>query len=62
MQSNQCLECKRFYGPSGKEFGFTCEAFPDGIPDKIFTGLHNHTKPYKGDHGLRFKKREVDNG
>jgi len=58
MQSSQCLGCKRFQGLSDKEFGFICEAFPDGIPDDIITGLFDHTKPYKGDHGIQYKGRE----
>jgi hypothetical protein len=33
-----------------------CEAFPDGIPREIWLGKNNHQKPYKGDHGIQFKK------
>jgi len=35
-----------------------CEAFPNGIPDKILTGEHNHKEPYKGDNGIRFEPIE----
>ena len=35
-----------------------CKAFPDGIPEKILTGEHDHTKPFKGDNGIRFEPIE----
>ena len=33
----------------------TCKAFPNGIPEKILIGEHDHTKPFKGDNGIRFE-------
>tara|TARA_R110000751_G_scaffold49954_2_gene110826 strand:+ start:387 stop:509 length:123 start_codon:yes stop_codon:yes gene_type:complete len=27
-----------------------------GIPDEILTGEHDHNKPFKGDHGIRFEQ------
>lgn len=38
--------------------GEACKAFPGGIPDVILTGEFDHRKPYKGDNGIQFKKRE----
>jgi len=35
-----------------------CKAFPKGIPEKILTGEHDHTKPFKGDNGIRFEPIE----
>lgn len=35
--------------------GITCAAFPKEIPKEILTCRVNHTKPYSGDHGLRYK-------
>jgi len=52
MLSTQCLECKHYLGFN------TCEAFKKRIPDIIFTGEHDHTKPYKGDNGIRFEPVE----
>lgn len=37
--------------------GRKCKAFSE-IPLEIWTGKHDHTKPYKGDNGIRFKKVE----
>lgn len=34
----------------------TCIAFPAGIPDAIAFGANTHTKPYKGDGGIRFER------
>lgn len=46
----QCFFCRRF--PTGR--GRVCDAYPDGIPLEIFRNEVDHTKPYKGDHGLTF--------
>tara|TARA_Y100001963_G_C6718014_1_gene417721 strand:+ start:515 stop:709 length:195 start_codon:yes stop_codon:yes gene_type:complete len=49
MFSRQCLECIN-YTVNGK-----CEAFPNGIPEEIINGWHDHKKPYKGDNGIRYE-------
>lgn len=51
-----CLKCKHLRErPPGIIMGFFCDAFPGGIPDAIFDGEVKHTKPYPGDHGIRFE-------
>ena len=52
MESDQCLLCKHY-----KLFG-RCTAYLKKIPIVIFTGQHDHHKPFKGDKGILFKKRK----
>jgi len=51
-----CEKCKHF--DTDLKFGLTCRAFPDGIPDDILLGVHDHTEPYPGDKGILFKPKE----
>jgi hypothetical protein len=39
------------------EEGFTCRAFPKGVPDRIIFGF-DHRQPFKGDNGIRFELKE----
>jgi hypothetical protein len=47
-----CYVCKNFITAKGAK----CKAFPEGIPDDIYWGKHDHRKPYPGDNGIRFEK------
>jgi len=50
--STQCLECRHYTGLS------TCEAYPEGIPQEIFTGIVDHTERYPGDMGFMWEPSE----
>ena len=46
----QCGDC-RHWDQSER----ACLAFPQGIPDEIRTGAHDHRQPFPGDGGVRFE-------
>lgn len=48
-----CLGCTRF--EDGDDGVARCDAFPDGIPDRIMFEAFDHRLPYPGDGGLRFE-------
>jgi len=50
-----CTNCKNF---DEDNYG-TCKAFPDGIPAIIASNEIDHTKPFKGDGGIRFEPIKV---
>ncbi len=39
--------------------GGKCKAFPKGIPEEIQWDGYDHRKPFKGDNGIRYKKRKL---
>ena len=50
--NKSCLNCRHLHR-SG--VGFTCTAFPDGIPYDIRSGETPHDKPIRGDHGIQWE-------
>ena len=52
VSSPQCHACKHYYVGT-----LNCEAFPDGIPQKILLDAVDHRKPIAGDHGIRFEPK-----
>ena len=54
MQTAQCFNCEWYF------IELRCAAFPKGIPEKILSGEHDHTKLYEGDNGIRFKLKDVE--
>ena len=50
-----CEDCLRF---DMQGDGYSCEAFPDGIPEEIVMGEHDHHEPFEGDGGLKFVPKE----
>ena len=58
-----CLFCARYHRDNAD--AFTCDAFPDGIPEPLFLSQHDQRIPFPGDGGLQFellpgKERDFD--
>jgi len=56
MLPPMCMWCSR--RTESKGWGYTCEAYPDGIPDEIIESEWDHRFPKPGDRGLQFVPRE----
>lgn len=52
-----CIFCKNFSSKSNRDKKF-CKAYPDGIPEKIWSGDHTHRVSFEGDNGIQYE----DNG
>lgn len=56
----QCTGCRHALAagraPTGQIIA-RCRAFPDGIPDEIYSNRVRHTRPYPGDRGIRYEPR-----
>ena len=50
-----CIYCKHYNENDITKF--SCKAYIEGIPEKIINGEHIHTKPFKGDNGIRFENK-----
>ena len=51
-----CMDCKHFKAMGNMKP--ICSAFPQGIPEAVWTGTLLHTMPISGDHGLQYEKAE----
>lgn len=49
-QSDTCFGCKHQLP------GKTCLAFPDGIPETLWSAYRGHREPYPGDHGIQYEQ------
>jgi hypothetical protein len=58
-QEPVCLECDNYHHWNFD--GFTCDAFPAGIPAEILVGGGTHKKPIPGDNGIVFKQGDPMN-
>ena len=48
----QCMFCIHHHG------NLTCDAFQEGIPDKILLNEHDHRKPYPNDSGITYERKK----
>ncbi len=49
-----CSMCAHYQGEQ------RCQAFPDGIPNPLWTGEHLHREPYSGDGGIRYQPKRIE--
>jgi hypothetical protein len=50
-----CMTCKHYHFDNYASM--TCDAYPDGIPEKIIMNEVDHRKPYKNDNGLTYQPK-----
>ena len=50
----QCTRCAKLIRETDHDM--RCLAFPEGIPDELFSSAYDHREPYPGDHGILFEK------
>jgi excisionase family DNA binding protein len=48
-----CYDCIYFDGAKAR----TCDAFPNRIPEPIWSGKVRHNREFPGDRGIRFKPK-----
>jgi len=46
------MSCRNYYMAN------VCVAFPEGIPEDITFGKHDHNNPYSGDSGIQFERSD----
>jgi hypothetical protein len=53
LSVSQCLHCVHWRSRG------SCAAFPQGIPAEILLNESDHEKPFTGDGGVRFSRRNA---
>lgn len=53
--TSQCATCARMRSWTAGGATASCEAFPGGIPDAVWTNTYDHRQEVPGDHGVRWE-------
>ncbi len=56
--NTQCIWCGHLRLPPGED-GYTCNAFPEGVPKRILMNVVDHREPVEGDNDLQWRPREI---
>ncbi|WP_303816400.1 hypothetical protein [Acidaminococcus timonensis] len=59
----KCRTCKHYHPKAiwkDESPIVTCDAFPDGIPVKIYSQQVSHDTTYEGDHGIHYEPAHPD--
>lgn len=55
-----CTRCLHLHDQADafdtEDGAWTCDAFPEGIPEGILFGEIDHTQPVEGDHGIQYEE------
>lgn len=54
--SPQCVTCAHLTSGVDRQ----CAAYPEGIPDEVWTGLISHKRPYQGDNGIHYQRKVLE--
>ena len=50
-----CMHCKHLRPTDPDKDGWSCDAYPYGIPDEIIAGWFIHNVPLPNDQGIQFE-------
>lgn len=56
MKMGLCVNCRHLHPSAAPRLGWTCDAFPGGVPLEIALGEVVHDKPYPGDNGILYEE------
>ena len=56
-----CMACRHLRKTGTLSgLGWTCDAFPEGIPVTVVQGIDSHLEPLEGDNGVQFEPEEME--
>lgn len=52
---SQCMLCSHCHVETPVPTGWSCDAYPEGIPEDLVSGVVDHRQPADGDRGIRWE-------